>query len=63
MLVSERARVLEGLEGQSLVVLRLRVPVIGSLAELDLLMVSEGARVLEGIEGQSLVVLRLSMSF
>ena len=47
------ARVLEGNEDQSRVILRLRVPVIGFLVEFDLLLVSEGARDLEGIEGQS----------
>ena len=59
LLGERRARVLEGIEGQSLVVLRLHVLVIESLAELDLLLGERKARVLEGIEGQSLVVLRL----
>ena len=35
------ARVLEGIDGESLVVLRLHVPVTESLAELDLLLVSD----------------------
>ena len=49
-----KARVLEGIDGESLVVLRLHVPVTESLAELDLLLGKRQARILNGIEGQSL---------
>ena len=43
-------------EGQSVVVMRLHVPVPETFAKLDLLMVSERYGVVEGIEGQGLTV-------
>ena len=48
-----RARILEGVEGQGLDVLRLHVSVADRLEELDLHLVCEGPGVLDGSQGQS----------
>ena len=58
----ERARLLEDIEGRSLVDLRLYVPVLEFFRELDLLLACEGARVLADLDGQSLDVVRLIVS-